>query len=422
MAVMPFLGSLGSIASTGASARRQRLVVIFTPDGTVPKTFWPDEEGAAFKFKEILKPLEPFRDKTLILKGLCDKIRGDGDGHMRGIGCLLTGIELLPGNVQGGSDTPAGWANGISVDQEIKNFLQKNPETKTRFGSLEFGVMVPERADTWTRLSYAGPNKPIAPIDDPLQMFNKLYGQARDRENIKSILDDLKDDLARVKANVSAEDRKLLEEHTALVREMELDLKSNAAKDISHAVPEIDPNIRRDNDNIPKISKQQIDLMVNSFAADYARVATLQFTNSVGQARMRWLGVNEGQHDLSHEPDSNLAAQEKLTNINKWYCEQMAYLAKRLSETPEPGGAGSLLDNTTIVWTNELGQGNSHTLDNIPFVVVGGGLEFKTGRSLKYPRVPHNRFLMALAHGFGHEVKTFGNVDMCSDGVLTGLS
>ena len=99
---------------------------------------------------------------------------------MRGIGCLLTGIELFPGNIQGGSDTPAGWAKGISIDQEIKNFLQKDPATKTRFGSLEFGVMVPDRADTWTRWSYAGANKPITPIDDPYQMFNKLYGRAKD--------------------------------------------------------------------------------------------------------------------------------------------------------------------------------------------------------------------------------------------------
>ena len=44
---------------------------------------------------------------------------------MRGMGCLLTGIELFPGNIQGGSDTPAGWAKGISIDQEIKNYLQK---------------------------------------------------------------------------------------------------------------------------------------------------------------------------------------------------------------------------------------------------------------------------------------------------------
>ncbi len=71
---------------------------------------------------------------------------------------------------------------------------------------------------------------------------------------------------------------------------------------------------------------------------------------------MRWLGIDEGHHELSHEPDSNEAAYEKLIKINTWYCEQVAYLAKRLAETPEPDGSGSLLDNTTIVWTNELAR------------------------------------------------------------------
>ena len=169
---------------------------------------------------------------------------------------------------------------------------------------------------------------------------------------------------------------------------------------------------------MPIISKLQIDLLVNSFAGDLARVATLQYTNSVGESRHRWLGINEGQHSLSHEPDSNKDAQTKLTKINKWYCEQLAYLAKRLAETPEPGGVGSLLDNTLIVWTNELGKGNSHTQDNIPFVLVGNAMDFKMGRSLKFPNIAHNRLLMALAHGVGHSVTRFGNPDFCGDGPL----
>jgi hypothetical protein len=418
-AVLPFITNLPSLAAP--NGRKKRLVVIFSPDGIVPKTFWPDEAGKLVTLKESLKPLEPFKDKTLILHGVCDKIRGDGDGHMRGIGCLLTGIELFPGNVQGGSDTPAGWSSGISIDQELKNHFQKNPATRTRFGSLEFGVMVPQHADTWTRMSYAGPNKPVAPIDDPYQMFNKLYGRLKDQENLKSVLDELKQDLDTVRARISKEDRQILDEHTTLVREMEKELAADSKVKIGHPVPVLEPGVHRDNDKMPQLSKMQIDLMVNSFAADFTRIATLQYTNSVGQARFRWLGIEEGQHDLSHEPDNNEAAQEKLTRINKWYAEQIAYLAKRLSETPEPGGGGSLLDNTTIIWTNELGQGNSHTLDNIPFVVVGGGAGFKMGRSLKFDRVAHNRLLIALAHAYGHGIKTFGNPDYCKDGALTGL-
>jgi hypothetical protein len=421
-AAVPFILNLPSLGFANQERRKQRLVIIFSPDGVVPPTFWPDAEGEEFTLKESLTPLEPFQERTLILHGVCDKVRGDGDNHMRGMGCLLTGVELFPGNIQGGSHTPAGWAKGLSIDQEIRNFLQANPATRTRFGSLEFGVMVPDRADTWTRMVYAGPNKPLAPIDDPYQMFAKLYGRVKDRESLKSVLDALQDDLRKVGAKVSAADRRLLEEHASFVREMEQELRSAGDEAVGHAVPELEPGVRKENDNIPRTSKMQIDLMVNSFAADFARVATLQYTNSVGQARMRWLGINDGQHELSHKPDSDKDAQDKLTRINKWYCEQLAYLAKRLAETPEPGGGGSLLDNTLIIWTNELGKGNSHTLDNIPFVLVGNGLDFCMGRSLKYPKLPHNRLLLALAHGFGHRIEQFGNPNFCGGGVLPNLT
>jgi hypothetical protein len=419
-AAMPFLMGLPSFAfGNPTPKRKQRLVIIFSPDGIVPKTFWPDTEGTGFIFKESLKPLANYRDKMLILKGVSDRVHGDGDNHMRGIGCLLTGVELFPGNVQGGSDTPAGWSSGISVDQEIKNFLQKSAATRTRFGSLEFGVMVPEHADTWTRMVYAGPNKPVAPIDDPYLMFNKLYGSMKDRELMKSVLDDLKQDMDKVRSQISKEDQRLLDDHMQLVREMEKDIsKQKIEASVGHAVPNLEPGVRRDNDNMPKISRLQIDLMISSFLADSCRIATLQYTNSVGQPRFTWLGISEGQHDLSHEPDSNADAQEKLTRINKWYAGEVAYLLKKLSETKEPDGSGMLLDNTTVIWTNELGQGNSHTLENIPWVIVGGGLGFKTGRFIDFKGVPHNRLLMELAHGFGHHVTKFGNKDFCGAGIL----
>lgn len=418
-AALPFVLNLPSLGFANQAKRKQRLVFMFSPNGVIPGAFWPKEEGAKFTLGESVKPLEPFQDKVLFLNGLSNRIRGDGDGHMRGIGCLLTGCELYPGNIQGGSDTPAGWAKGISIDQEIRNFLQQDAATKTRFGSLEFGVMVPDRADTWTRMSYAGANKPLAPIDDPYQMFNKLYGRAKDQEALASVLDSLKDDLKKVGSAVSAEDKKLLDEHATFVREMEQELKAAKEAGVGHKVPEIEKGIKEENDNIPKISKIQIELMVNSFTADFARIATLQYTNSVGGARMKWLGINEGHHELSHEPDSNTKAVEKLTNINKWFAEQLAYLAKRLAETPEPGGKGNLLDNTTIVWTNELGKGNSHTHDNIPFLIVGGGLDFKMGQSRKFNRVAHNRLLLSLAHGFGHRIDKFGNPTYCAGGPLS---
>jgi len=424
---LPSLGLAGSLGRAAAPGRKQRLVFLFSPNGVIPKHFWPSDSGTDFELKRILQPLEPFKHQTMTIKGLCNRIKGDGDGHMRGIGCLLTGIELFPGDIQGGSDTPAGWSMGISIDQFLKNRLQENPATQTRFGSLELGVMVPKRADTWTRMCYAGPNQPVAPIDSPYQLFDRLYGQAKNRELLGSVLDTLTEDFRKIEAQLSQEDRHLLRSHLEIVRQTEKELKLESELrarqgDLGHAIPQLPPNIKEQNDQIPTLTKLQMDLLVNSFMADFARIASFQITNSVGQPRMRWLGIEEGHHDLSHEPDNNLEAYEKLIQINTWYCEQVAYLAQRLAETPEPGGEGSLLDNTTIIWTNELGKGNSHTRDDIPFVLVGGGLGFQMGQSVRLSKTNHNRFLMTIAAAMGHPVESFGNPDYCGDGVLTGLS
>src|SRR3954453_19784698 len=404
-AALPFLVGLPSLGLAAPARPRQRLVIMFSPNGTIPSAFWPEEEGTDFQLKEIMTPLESFKNRMLVLKGLSNKVRGDGDNHMRGMSCLLTGIELFPGNIQGGSDTPAGWASGISIDQEIKNYFQSREETRTRFGSLEFGVGVTDRADPWTRMSYAGPKKPVAPISDPYQMYGRIYGQLKDKENLQSVLDDVRTDLKKVRKLISAEDRRLLDEHEALVRQMEKEIKETGRQKLRVEPPTFEEGVADQNDNVPRLSRMQIDLLVNSFVNDMARVATLQYTKSVGSARMNWLDINDGHHSLSHEPDKDEAAKAKLVKINQWFCGELRYLAEKLSTTPEPGGEGTLLDNKVIVWTNELGKGNSHTLDNITFVLVGGGFGFKMGRSIKLDKVPHNRLHLALAHAVGHRIE-----------------
>jgi hypothetical protein len=424
-AALPFVAGLPSLrAQDGIAMKpRKRLVIVFSPNGTLPDEFWPDQFGpdAQLELKPILKALEPFREQMLVLKGIDNKIRGDGDNHMRGMSCLLTATELNPGNIQGGSDTPAGWASGISIDQEIRNFFQSRDDSRTRFGSLEFGVAVPNRADPWTRMCYAGDNQPVAPIDDPAQMFEKLYGGGKDRKLVASVLDHVRDDLRRVSKKISAEDRALLADHMQLVRQLEEDIAAaEQQSELTHPEPEIDPAIELVNDNTPEISRMQIDLMVNALANDMTRVASLQFMRSVGQARMRWLDIQEGHHTLSHENDSNEDAYDKLRRINQWFAGELAYLAKRLAETPEPGNSSSsMLDHTQIVWLNELGKGNSHTLSNIPFVLIGRGAGYKTNRALDFKGAPHNRLWLTLAHGMGHDtLGAFGVERHCTGGPL----
>src|SRR5438128_4975134 len=262
-ATLPFLMGLPSLGLASPARPRQRLIIMFSPNGTIPGSFWPEEAGKDFKLKEIMAPLEAFKERMLILHGLCNKVRGDGDNHMRGMSCLLTGIELFPGNVQGGSDTPAGWASGISIDQELKHFFQAKEDTRTRFGSLEFGVGVTDRADPWTRMSYGGPNKPIAPISDPYQMYQKLYGQMKDKENLQSVLEDVQSDLKKVSKLISAEDRRMIDEHEALVRQMEKEIADAGRQKLRVGPPTLEEGIADQNDNVPRLSRMQYDLLIN---------------------------------------------------------------------------------------------------------------------------------------------------------------
>lgn len=410
-AITPLLSALPSLAGqpSASQQKRMRLIIAFSPNGTVVDEFWPDQEGSDFQFKRILAPLEPYKQNVLVMKGVDNKITGLGDRHMRGMSCLLTGTELAPGTIQGGSDRPAGWAGGISIDQEIKNHLQSNTETQTRFGSLEFGVLVPHRADPWTRWSYAGRNRPVAPISDPYLMFEKLFGQVKDQETLASVLDDLAVDIKSVSKKASASDRDKIDRHLTFVRDLEKELQRSQTAVQAADPPELTPGVSEQNDNMPKLADMQMDLMVNALGSNNARVATFQFTKSVGNARMTWLGIQEGQHQLSHDPDLKKESQEKLTKINTWYTEQLVKLVEKLKATPEPQGDGSMFDHSIILWGNELGKGNSHTLRDIPFVAIAGDrCSWQTGRSLRFNKEPHNRLLMSLAHELGHPLQQFG--------------
>src|SRR5256885_13456252 len=81
-ASLPFLMGLPSLGLASPARPRQRLVVMFSPNGTIPTAFWPDEAGGDFKLKEIMSPLEAVKDRMLILHGLSNKGRGDGERHM----------------------------------------------------------------------------------------------------------------------------------------------------------------------------------------------------------------------------------------------------------------------------------------------------------------------------------------------------
>ena len=136
-AVLPFLQNLPSLGATPSTSRKKRLIIMFSPNGVFPKTFWPEGVGSDFTLKESLSPLEPFKDRMLTLHGVCDKVRGDGDNHMRGIGCLLTGVELFPRERPGGVGYPGGMGQR-SLDRPGDQGRNSRPTPRPGPGSVRW--------------------------------------------------------------------------------------------------------------------------------------------------------------------------------------------------------------------------------------------------------------------------------------------
>jgi hypothetical protein len=420
-AAVPLLSPFGTRAD---GATPKRLVVIFTPNGTIPENFWPTGPEADMRLGRILEPLAPYREQMMVLAGLDMDTRaeGPGNGHTKGIGHLLTGIELLEGDLVDGMGRPSGYAGGPSVDQVIARHIGEG----TRIESIVAGCRVripatPVRA----RLSYRAANEPLVPNDDPRSLASFVFGDSTDREAMlrtwerrQSILDHSTGALADLASRVGTEDRLRIEAHQQSVRELERNLAPDATLCERPALASgLDPSAERD---YPAISAAQAEIISAAFRCDVSRVASVLYSSTQSGQRFQWLGFDESHHGLSHEPDSNTDARSKLTDINRWYAEQVAYYCEQLASHTDPDGT-TLLDNTLVVWCNEMGTGNSHSAQNLPFVLIGGGAGFRMGRHLDFGGRPHNDLLISLMNAYGVDGEIFGDPRYCN-GPLAGLT
>ena len=135
-----------------------------------------DRLGTDFTLSRILAPLEANRQHIVVLDGV-DNVaatKGPGDDHMKGMGTMLTGIELLPGTTQGGCCEPAGLAGGISVDQEIANKIGDDHQVQVAGA----GRQATGSGTVWGYTSYTGGEPAAAPENNPANVFNRVFGAA----------------------------------------------------------------------------------------------------------------------------------------------------------------------------------------------------------------------------------------------------
>ncbi len=410
----PFLPLLNASGQEALFPRR--LVLFFTPHGTIWDAWKPRGTERDFTLGPILKPLERHKSKINVLANLTIADAGPGPSHTRGAPLLWTGSPLIRERIfvrsDAGPGAHFGWNAGPSVDQVIARVVGN----ETPYRSLELGVRC-EHSHPANRTIYAGPRQPIPPEGNPYTLFERLFvpggAYERLRRLRKSTLDVMKGDLDRVRSRVGAGDREKIEQHAAALRTLEarLERKPVACPQARGFGDRIETEAA---ENTPLVLECQTRLLAAALACDVTRVASLQHrVADIDDDRYTWLGLDgQGHHKMSHAGDSDLATRAKLVRIYTWYAERFAALLDALDAVPE--GNGTLLDNTLVVWGSELGKGNNHSFERAPFVTAGGsGGAVRTGRFVELPdRTPHNRLLVSICHAMGlKHVESFGTAD-----------
>lgn len=424
---LPLLPSLRRAGAAEIEVPK-RFVTMYTPNGVIHDGWWPTNivDDSHFDLSVSHAPLEPYKDRLLILQGLQMKVAalGPGGPHQRGIGSLFTNMQLGEGTFSDGCGRTAGWATGISVDQRVANAIGQSSAVP----SLQLGVRATEN-DVQGRISYAGPGQPLPPLNTPLDVYKRVFSgfmppaanpDADAAQELlaqrKSVLDAVAGEFKSLDGRLSAEDKATLDQHLTLVRDVERRLAIGTG---DCALPEmpatLDPASEVD---MPTIAELEIDLLALAFACDLTRVASFQISTALNRIRYPWVdSLGEG-HALSHTGASDADAKGQLLRRQAWHSSLIARLFDRLSTVKE--GEGSVLDSTLLFWGNEVSMGTTHTHDNMPLIVAGGGWAFRTGRYLSYDGGSHADLLLALLNAMGVEDTTFGEAQFCS-GPLTGM-
>ncbi len=438
---LPFVPLLDAHAAQAPAPKR--IVFIFSSNGTIHESWLPKMAGNKLELSPILAPLEKLKSKLLVIDGLSHKViieKSDRGGHSAGMNTALTGRN---NKIVDPAQPLHSLATGISLDQ----YLAGKIGGATKLRSIECGIQVEPYYAAFYALGYREPHSPIMPENSPYRVFDRLFRNIPEQgtsdsaatqeslEDRQRVLEAAAKDLEALRKRLPTDDRFKMEAHIEAVREVGHSLTTGAGITSGRVCrqPELGKPIDIEkNSNLPAIAKMQMDLVTMALACDLTRVATIQFGKAGSNHRFTWLGPEfandpllnsfcqaRGFHALAHR-EADPESRAKLVRLNTWYAEQFAYFLHKLDSIPE--GSGSVLDQTVVVWLNELGSGGTHSHEKTPWVLGGnaGGF-FKTGQLLSYPGEAHNRLLLTLCHAMGVATDSFGDRDYCQAGTLSSM-
>jgi hypothetical protein len=366
---LPWLEAMNPALTRAASGGApRRFVGVSNELGFYAPFLFPEKAGRGYELPRYLKPLEDVREHFTVMSGVSHP--GVSRGHLSDV-CILTAKPNISGS---------NFRNGVSLDQ----LMAKHLGHETRFRSLTLSVA----ADMSTSFTELGAM--IAPESVPARLFARLFGKETpqaQRESIqrlkegRSILDLVGADAKSMQARVGSGDREKLDAYFTSVRELE---KTFAADEqwVMRPKPQVSastPKPIANRADFVGFESQMYELIALALETDSTRFITLHMGG--GNAKLPIEGVDEGYHNLSHHgQDPTKVAQLGL--VEEAQMKAWGDFLRRLQRVTE--GGKTLLDQSMVLLTSNLGNASAHDTRNMPVVFAGGG--FRHGQHLAFDR------------------------------------
>ena len=410
---LPFLDAMVPAMRAQAKAA-PRFTAIYCGNGANMFDWTPSTEGVGFAMSPSLTPLEPFRDRLVVLTGLDNfqaTDQGDvGGQHPRAAPAFMSCAH--PKQTEG-ADVEA----GTTIDQMIAAQICRD----TKLPSLEVSV---DRNDVvgacdhgyacayMNSMSWKTPTTPLPSETNPRFVFERMFGigataeerLARARED-RSILDALTEEIATLRRRLGAGDRSKLGQYFDAVRDVEQRIVKAESTNSDFSVPEQPVGV-------PETFKEYIELMFDlqalAFQADITRVSSLMMARENVNRSYPEIGLPEAHHSISHH-GNNPEKMKAYTKLNTYHVETLTYYLNKLKSISE--GDSNLLDNTIVLFGSGMSDGNVHNNFNVPVIVVGGqALQVKGNRHAKYPKgTPLANLMLGVMDRFGVQADKFGD-------------
>lgn len=382
----------------------KRFAVIFAGNGFHRQGWDAKGEGKDMKLGRVLDPLNDYRERLTFIRGLYNAEALKGNIHSSMTGNLLSGAPLASGG---------DIRSGTSVDQVIAQRYGQSTKVPSLVLGCEKSNPSVHKNYSMIYSSHISWSTPTAPT--PLQVypslaFDRLFKDQAHKAD-RSVLDAVLEDAKGLRRQVSKYDQRKLDEYLDSVREIEQRIERAGKRgELQGWRPTISkPNIPRPADGIPQDiaehMKLMADIFVVAFQTDTTRVCTLKLNNDHSSLRFPNLGVDYMIHHLLSHQES-----EDWLKVNRFFTEQVAYIAKKLDAIDE--GGRTALDNSTIMYCSSMLTG-SHIADQLPVVLLGkAGGTLKGGRTLDYLNKPNRRMCslyLSLLDKYGIKLDRFGD-------------